>query len=95
MPLEDLMQSLEAISLAYAQALIVNQEELDAARQSNDVTHAQEILQDAYRTDLRPLTREASRRAGGAINPLGLYRAADIRKQLIAERGMKTVATGL
>lgn len=94
-PLEDLMQSLEAIRLAYAQALIVNQKELDAARQSNDVTHAQEILQDAYRTDLRPLTREASRRAGGAINPLGLYRAADIRKQLIAERGMKTVATGL
>lgn len=94
-PLEDLIQSLEAILLAYAQALIVDQDELEAVRQSNDVSKAQEILQDAYRTDLRPLLREARRRAGGAIHPLELYRSAHIRKQLIAERGLKTVATGL
>ena len=94
-PLEDLMQSLEAIQLAYAQAMIVNSSQLEEARAENDVAHAQEILQDAYRTDLRPLIREARRRAGGAIAPITFYRQASIRKQLVAERGLKTIATGL
>lgn len=94
-PLEDLMQSLEAIRLAYAQALIVNRADLEDARESNDVTHAQELLQDAYRTDLRPLLREARLRSGGAIDPIGLYRKLEIRKGLIERRGSETVATGL
>ena len=54
-PLEDLIQSLEAIQEAYAKALLVNQKELLRAQQENDVVGCQEILQDAYRTDVRPL----------------------------------------
>lgn len=94
-PLEDLMQSLEAIKLAYAQALMVNQLELENARNSNDTTRAQEILQDSYRSDLRPLLREARNRSGGVLDPITVYRSAEIRKKLIAERGLITVATGL
>lgn len=94
-PLEDLMQSLEAINLAYAQALIVSQADLEAARSSNDTTVAQSILQDAYRTDLRPLIKEATRRSGGAIDPISSYRKSQIRQTLIEKRGMKTTATGL
>ena len=48
-PLEDLLQSVEAIKIAYAQALLVDAKKLDAARQGNDVVTAQEILQNAYR----------------------------------------------
>ena len=94
-PLEDLMQSLEAIRLAYAQALIVNHADLESARTTNDVTQAQAILQDAYRTDLRPLVREATRRSGGAIDPIAYYRNEKIRKILIEMRGLETTATGL
>jgi L-rhamnose isomerase / sugar isomerase len=94
-PLEDLMQSLEAIRLAYAQALLVNRKELEEAREGNDVTYAQEILQDAYRTDVRPLLREARLRSTAAIDPIGLFRTLEVRKNLIQERGLKTVATGL
>jgi L-rhamnose isomerase/sugar isomerase len=94
-PLEDLMQSLEAILLAYAQALIVDQQALEEARQANDVTRCQELLQEAYRTDLRPLLKEARSRSGGALDPIGSYRKIGIRKTLITERGLKTVATGL
>lgn len=94
-PLEDLMQSLEAIQLAYAQAMIVDQEALEAARTQNDVTLAQEILQDAYRTDMRAFVKEAQRRAGGAIDPIGFYRDQKIRQSLIAQRGTQNVATGL
>lgn len=94
-PLEDLLQSVEAINLAYAQALLVDSKALSEAQLNNDVAGAQEILQDAYRTDLRPLLAEARLRAGAALSPLGLFREQKIRQQLIGKRGEKTVATGL
>jgi len=94
-PLEDLLQSVEAIQIAYAQALLVDAKALDAAREANDVTKAQEILQQAYRTDVRPLVAEARLKAGGALRPLEFYRQHAIREQLRKQRGLKTVATGL
>lgn len=94
-PLEDLLQSVEAIMLAYAQALLVDRKALSAAQERHDVAAAQEILQQAFRTDVRALAAEARLRSGGALNPLGLYRAAKIREELIRERGTKTFATGL
>jgi len=94
-PLEDLLQSVEAIKISYAQALLVDVKGLEAARQKNDVTQAQEILQEAYRTDVRPLVAEARLRAGGALQPLQALRQLKVREQLVKERGLKTVATGL
>jgi L-rhamnose isomerase/sugar isomerase len=94
-PLEDLLQSVEAIKCAYAQALLVNRKELEKAQQENDVVRAQEILQAAYRTDVRPLVAEARLRAGGAIHPLTAFRKLKARDLLVKERGTKTVATGL
>ncbi|HEY3406325.1 MAG TPA: sugar isomerase [Ohtaekwangia sp.] len=94
-PLEDLLQSVEAIQLAYAQALLVDQKALEFAQEKNDVALAQEILQTAYRTDVRPLVAEARLRAGAALNPVDLFRELKIREQLVKERGSQTVATGL
>ena len=94
-PLEDLLQSIEAIMIAYAQALLVDKDALKAAQEENDVVKAQEILQAAYRTDVRPLVAEARILSGGAIQPLTLFRTLQIRQQLITERGTKTIATGL
>ncbi|HVG40527.1 MAG TPA: hypothetical protein VM888_02855, partial [Chitinophagaceae bacterium] len=94
-PLEDLLQSVEAIQIAYAQALLVDAKALEAARVTNDVTIAQEILQEAYRTDVRPIIAEARLRGGAALHPLQLFRTLDVRNALIKERGSKTVATGL
>ncbi len=94
-PLEDILQSVEAIKLAYAQALVIDDRALETARQHNDVALAQEILQEAYRTDLRPLLAEARLRAGAAINPIALFRDLAVRDQLIKERGSKNRATGL
>lgn len=94
-PLEDLLQSVEAIMLAYAQALLVDRKALHAAQLANDAVAAQEILQNAFRTDCRPLLAEARRRGGGAIRPIQLFRRQEIRKQLIAQRGSQSQATGL
>ena len=94
-PLEDLLQSVEAILLAYAQALSIDRKALQEAQQGNDVVASQEILQQAFRTDLRPLVAEARLRSGGALDPLALYRQLDIRAQRTNERGRFSVATGL
>ena len=94
-PLEDLLQSVEAILVTYAQALLVDRQQLKAAQQANDVVAAQEVLQASFRTDVRPLVAEARLRAGGALDPLALYRGEQVRKRLIKERGASGVATGL
>ncbi|MEX0274159.1 MAG: TIM barrel protein [Flavobacteriaceae bacterium] len=94
-PLEDLIQSLEAIMIAYARALLVDHAQLKQAQLAHDVVQCQELLQDAFRTDVRPLVKQARLLAGGAINPLDTYREFEIRKGLIKERGHGTRATGL
>jgi len=62
-PLEDLLQSVEAIMICYAQALLVDRKKLTEAQQNNDVVACQEILQNAFRTDTRALVAEARLRA--------------------------------
>jgi L-rhamnose isomerase / sugar isomerase len=94
-PLEDLLQSVEAILIAYAQALTVDKKKLIEAQDNNDVVSAQETLQNAFRQDLRPMVAEARLRSGGALDPLRLFRELGVREQLVRERGRKTVATGL
>jgi L-rhamnose isomerase/sugar isomerase len=94
-PLEDLLQSVEAIMIAYAQALLVDRKALDTAQLDNDAARCQEVLQAAFRTDVRPLVAEARRRCGGALNPLNLFRELKVREVLVKTRGAKTMATGL
>jgi L-rhamnose isomerase/sugar isomerase len=94
-PLEDLLQSIEAIMISYAQALLIDRTALENAQENNDVVTAQEILQDAFRTDTRALVAEARLRAGAALNPIAYFREEQIREKLIKERGNQTIATGL
>lgn len=94
-PLLDLLQSVEAIMIAYAQALLVDRAALKHAQQVNDVVNAQEILQNAFRTDVRPIVAEARLRNNAALDPVRLYQELEIRNTLIAERGEDSIATGL
>lgn len=94
-PLVDLLQSVEAIKIAYAQALLVDRVALKEAQQNNNVVKAQEILQNAFRTDVRSLVAEARLRSGAAIDPISCFMDLQIRETLIKERGHKTVSTGL
>jgi L-rhamnose isomerase/sugar isomerase len=94
-PLEDLLQSVEAIMISYAQALLVDRKKLTEAQENNDVVTAQEILQEAFRTDVRPLVAEARLQAGAALQPLDVYRKVNVREKLIKDRGLKTIVTGL
>ena len=94
-PMEDLLQSVETIKIAYAKALLVDYNELKTFQQKNDVAACQSILQDAFRTDVRPLVIESYYASGGVIDPLKAYRELKIRQKLIESRGVDSKSTGL
>ncbi len=94
-PLEDLIQALESISLAYAKALIVDRVALERCQRNGDVAGAQEVLQAAFWTDVRPLVTEARLNSGGVARPLETYRSLRIRENLIRNRGESGKASGL
>ena len=94
-PLEDLLQSVESILGAYAKALLVDRVALHRAQESNDVVRAEEVLRDAFLTDVRPLVAEAYQQSGGALSPIAAYRSGQVREQLIQQRGKLSLSTGL
>ena len=51
----EMIQSLVALQTSYAKALIVNRDSLKAAQESEDLVAAEEVIKEAFATDVRPL----------------------------------------
>jgi L-rhamnose isomerase / sugar isomerase len=94
-PIEDLLQATDAIQDTLALGACVDRSALAAAQEADDPALAAEILQAAYRADVRPLVAEARRRNGAALDPLTAYRRSGYREAVIGARGSGHVATGL
>ena len=94
-PLEDLLQSIEAILEAYAKALLIDQNALHQAQKANDVVYGQELIQNDYKTDVRPLLCEMRQRKGAALQPILTFRATKQRELRLQNRGMDSQASGL
>ncbi len=61
-PIEDLLQTVDQLQLAYAKAQLVDHAALTEYQESGDVLLAERALKDAFETDARPLVAEARRR---------------------------------
>jgi L-rhamnose isomerase / sugar isomerase len=85
-PIEDLLQTVDQLQLAYAKAQLVDHEALAAYQESGDVLLAERTLKDAFETDARPLVAEARRRAGAALDPVLAFRASGYRARAAAQR---------
>ena len=85
-PLESLMTSAIELQRAYAQALLVDRQALDAAQQSNDALLAAQALKRAFTTDVSPILAAARTQTGGAIDPVGTYRASGYRNSCAGNR---------
>ncbi|MCD9622409.1 TIM barrel protein [Rhabdothermincola salaria] len=94
-PIEDLIQATDQIQVSLAQALLVDRGALTEAQDADDPVAAAEILQRAYRTDVRPLVAEARRLGGAAMDPIRTFRRLGYRRAVAQERGFNRVATGL
>ncbi len=85
-PIESLMTSAVSVQRSYIQALLVDRPSLSIHQQSNDAIMASQTLKDAFETDVTPILQMARLNAGGAIDPLGCYRAFDYRNGLATNR---------
>ncbi len=85
-PIESLIRSANEIRRAYAMALLVDRKALAAYQDDNDALMASETLKASFRTDVEPILAMARLQDGGAIDPVGTYRAAGYRKKVALER---------
>jgi len=85
-PIESLMLSAVSVQQSYLQALLVDRDALEAGQDANDAMLAHRTLKRAFETDVSPILAMARHRAGGAIDPLGAYRALDYKAGLEAAR---------
>jgi L-rhamnose isomerase/sugar isomerase len=87
--IEATIQSAAFVQEMYAKALLVDRAALAAARASGDVTGAEEVLRDAYHSDVRPMLATWRTAKGIAAEPLKAYRASGLKERAVAERGAR------
>ena len=85
-PIESLMLSAIEVQRAYAAALLVDRKALAGFQDENDALMATQTLKTAFRTDVDPILAMARLKRGGAVDPIGAYRAAGYRAKVAAER---------
>jgi len=85
-PLEDMLQTVDQLQLAYAKAHLVDHDALEVYQNAGDVVMAERILKDAFETDARPLVSEARLRNGGALDPVAAFRTSGYRARKASER---------
>src|SRR5215831_15791476 len=95
-PIESLMMSAVELQRAYVQAHLVDREALEEAQEKCDAMGALSTLKQAFTTDVTPIIATARQRAGGAIDPLAVYRASGYRQHKAEERpATSSVSAGI
>lgn len=78
-PIESLMTSAMEVHRAYVQACLVDRAALGGHQARNDALMALSTLKQAFTTDVAPILAKARLDAGGAIDPVAVYRASGYR----------------
>ncbi|MEX8495024.1 L-rhamnose catabolism isomerase [Sphaerotilus sp.] len=85
-PIESLMTSTAQVQRSYAQALLVDRAALDVAQDTSDALTATHLLKAGFQTDVTPILQRVRLDAGGAIDPVGAYRASGYRQRMAEAR---------
>ncbi|MFD6421326.1 L-rhamnose isomerase [Streptomyces sp. NPDC060198] len=80
------IRSVTNVQEATAKALLVDMDALTAAQHDGDVLGSNEVLMDAYNTDVRPLLRELREEQGLAPDPVAAYRKSGWQEKIAAGR---------
>jgi L-rhamnose isomerase/sugar isomerase len=95
-PIESLMNTVEELRRAYAQALLVDRQGLLSDQEKNDAIMAMRKLKKAFVTEVSPILGTARHRSGGAIDPIRVYRESQYRKRKGVERpAVNTTNSGI
>jgi len=86
----EMIQSLVALQTAYAKALIVDWKALAEAQAREDIVAAEEVVKDAYATDVRPLLWKVRSDTGlpDPIDPVRGFRESGYAERMASERGV-------
>jgi L-rhamnose isomerase / sugar isomerase len=79
---------------AYAKALLIDQGALAEAQAAGDVLGAHRALQDAFKTDVRPLLMEWRESRGLDPDPIRAHRQSGYQEKVAQERGTATGGGG-
>ena len=83
---EAMIQSVLNIQMAYARALLVDRTALAEAQAEDDAVACEEVLRNAYDTDVRPLLALVRQELGAEANPLDAYRRSGYFERIALER---------
>ncbi|MEU7875036.1 L-rhamnose isomerase [Dactylosporangium sp. NPDC049140] len=84
--IQAVIRSVLNVQEATAKALLVDHAALKTAQDSGDVLGANEVLMDAYNTDVRPLLRSVREDMGLDPDPIGAYKRSGYLEKIVAER---------
>ena len=84
--IQAVIRSVLNVQEATAKALLVDHAALKAAQDAGDVLGANEVLMDAYHTDVRPLLRSVREDMGLDPDPIGAYKRSGYLEKIQAER---------
>ncbi len=80
------IRSVMNVQESTAKALLVDREALAAAQQAGDVLGANNVLMDAYNTDVRPLLAELRESQGLDADPYAAYARSGYQERIATER---------
>jgi L-rhamnose isomerase / sugar isomerase len=93
--IENILQSVLRVQEVYSKALLIDRPALEKARADRDIVACEEILQDAYQTDTRPMLREWRESKGMDPEPLQAFRRSGYLAAKGKERQERRKGTGL
>ncbi|MGI8697391.1 MAG: L-rhamnose isomerase [Mycobacteriales bacterium] len=80
------IRSVMHVQEATAKALLIDRDALRAAQGDGDVLQANQVLLDAYNTDVRPLLAELREQMGLDPDPIAAYHRCGYEQRIVAER---------
>ena len=84
--IEAMIQTVDMAVVQWARALLVDREALAKAQSAGDVVAAENVLRDAFATDVRPLVGMVRQRQGLAPDALAAFRASGYAATVARER---------
>ena len=93
--IEAMIQTVTTAQELFAKACLVNREKLQDAQAAMNIVDAENILKDAFHTDVRPMLAEWRKTKGIDPDPMRAYRASGYEARVAKERTERRAAAGV
>jgi L-rhamnose isomerase / sugar isomerase len=91
--IEATIQTVKMAQELYAKSALVDYPKLVAAQHHCDLVTAESVLQDAFATDVRPMTEEWRRSRGLPVDPMEAFRQSGYLERIAKERSARNSQT--